>query len=416
MLLLRQPMLVLHPRFWAEEATVYFAYAYNHSFLAALLSPHQGYYSLLSNLSTALAAHLVPLAFAPSVTTWIAFFVQSLAHLIIWFGANPSFFSIRRKIIASLTIIFVGYNCELQLNIIHAQFHLSLAAFLLLLEPWSRRSSHALISLSGVLLLAVLNGVVSCFLAPLYAYKYSRHENRTVLGNALISIMVLGSALQLLSAVVSYNQGSANDRFRDVSAYEVIASAVGNTLGSIIMGASKNVSIQQETIAFSPSVIHAGGGKNSPVILRQMLVVAALTALLILIGYFILPLHKEAKIIYVGGFFLLLFLPIVFSVHSAGGMRYGYVPCVIFLLMAQENLTSPFRLRRQAAIMLIIISLLTGAREFFTRDYCYLSSWPTWDEQTQEPLPASGLHIVLHPQWSNAKWFIDLPNDKAALW
>ena len=59
-LVLRVPEVVLEPRFWAEEARVYFVYALNNPAGSALLAPHQGYYSLVPNLATWLAT-LVPL-------------------------------------------------------------------------------------------------------------------------------------------------------------------------------------------------------------------------------------------------------------------------------------------------------------------------------------------------------------------
>ena len=49
-LVVRAPWVLVLGRFWAEEATVYLAYAWNHSFLDALTAPHFGYFNLVANV------------------------------------------------------------------------------------------------------------------------------------------------------------------------------------------------------------------------------------------------------------------------------------------------------------------------------------------------------------------------------
>jgi hypothetical protein len=67
--LLRQPALLLNPRFFCEEGMIYYAYALHHPMLDALLRTAAGYYSLVQNVSALLAAYCVPVEWAPLVTT-----------------------------------------------------------------------------------------------------------------------------------------------------------------------------------------------------------------------------------------------------------------------------------------------------------------------------------------------------------
>ncbi|HZV81410.1 MAG TPA: hypothetical protein VFF53_04500, partial [Geobacteraceae bacterium] len=48
----RQPELLTAPRFWAEEGTNFFAYAYAHSWWENLLHPQFGYYTLYNAIAT----------------------------------------------------------------------------------------------------------------------------------------------------------------------------------------------------------------------------------------------------------------------------------------------------------------------------------------------------------------------------
>ncbi|HXI26983.1 MAG TPA: hypothetical protein VNG89_01130, partial [Vicinamibacterales bacterium] len=43
----RSPALLRSPRFWAEEGSVYYAYATAHGGVATLVAPHLGYFSLV---------------------------------------------------------------------------------------------------------------------------------------------------------------------------------------------------------------------------------------------------------------------------------------------------------------------------------------------------------------------------------
>ena len=74
--LLRMPDILIKRRFWAEEGEVYFHNAWNERWYDALFAVHSGYLNLSASIATLLAAHLVPLEFAPLVSTTFALFIQ----------------------------------------------------------------------------------------------------------------------------------------------------------------------------------------------------------------------------------------------------------------------------------------------------------------------------------------------------
>lgn len=77
LIFLRAPNLFLDPRFWAEEAFVYFAKAQQSSALEAVFARHMGYFSFFANIG-GLVASYVPMERAPYVTLIMSFGAQLL--------------------------------------------------------------------------------------------------------------------------------------------------------------------------------------------------------------------------------------------------------------------------------------------------------------------------------------------------
>src|SRR5262249_11860265 len=128
----RRPDAFLHPQFWAEDGPIYFAPAFNSGGLAHLLTAYHGYPALLNRSVALLAIHL-PLAWAPSVFNAIGLLCQLLPALIV--------VSRRAETLISSRIIRIGVAAfyfalpgtfETDINLTNAQWHLALAAALLL--------------------------------------------------------------------------------------------------------------------------------------------------------------------------------------------------------------------------------------------------------------------------------------------
>src|SRR6185369_17774030 len=67
--MVREPSLVVSPRFWAEEGAHYFGSALTHDVVGGLLNvtavPYAPYLHVLPTIATVAAAHLLPLELAP---------------------------------------------------------------------------------------------------------------------------------------------------------------------------------------------------------------------------------------------------------------------------------------------------------------------------------------------------------------
>ena len=128
----RQPRLFSHPRFWAEEGTVFFSRALCAPWSQALLQPApSGYLKVFNNLVSLWAAYLVPLERAPLVTTLAAFVVQMVPLAILLTGASELHRGKLRQTLLILIILLNVYTGEIWLNTTNSQNYILLTALLI---------------------------------------------------------------------------------------------------------------------------------------------------------------------------------------------------------------------------------------------------------------------------------------------
>jgi hypothetical protein len=182
-LVARAPWVLLLGRFWAEEATVHLAYAWDHSFLDALTAPQFGYCNLVANVGAILAAH-VPLESAPRFTTALALLVQLIPAAAILFTSIPALSTPLRKVAAVLLLMVAPASPEVYLNSINSQSVLCAAAGIVLISEVGGRADR--LGKWVVLGLAGLSGVATSFLAPLFWVQWWLERRRARLTQALI--------------------------------------------------------------------------------------------------------------------------------------------------------------------------------------------------------------------------------------
>lgn len=388
---LRVPDLVLEPRFWAEEARVYFAYALAAGPLDALLAPHQGYYSLVPNLATWLAT-LVPLEAAPAVTTAVALAVQVLPALIAATSPAPWADGPFRRIAAVLVVLLVGAAGELHATTTNSQFHLALAAGLVYLDfaadpgPTRRRA------LLAVLLLAGLTGVQATLLAPVFAWRWWR-ERQPVDRAATV---LLGLCLALQAGVVLLAPAEA-DRF-----------AAGldplKALGKAAEGLAKGLLVYPAAGGLGPKtlalplgwLLAAVGGAG----------VAAAAAVQVAI------LRRGPGRDLLAAAWLVAAVSFLGSRRMAGGDRYLALPAVLVVLAVlavafDRRHGRPVRLAAGLAVTAAILSnaWLYGPRMDGMAD----PGWPAWRDEVAAWRAGERAEPRIHPQWPDAVWTVPLP-------
>ncbi len=183
--LVRMPDILIKRRFWAEEGTVHFYTSWNKPWYDALFSVHFDNLNLTANLATVLAVHLVPLEFAPLVTTGVALLVQ-LCPAFLLMTANVEWLRHRITLALALLLLLACNNTgEVWLTSIHTQFLFGLCTALILALPtvdgWLGAFRGGLVVLGG------LTGLASIPLTPLFFVRawFDRSRARLIQGGLL---------------------------------------------------------------------------------------------------------------------------------------------------------------------------------------------------------------------------------------
>jgi hypothetical protein len=156
---------------------VYLRYAHTHGVMAALLAPHGDYYSGVANVAALLATRIVPLEAAPHVTTSLALLCQLAPFLVVLIAPSPLWDSNIKRLLVCGTILLFPTG-EVWLNTLGSQFHLSLAAALILLVDLRSVGGPGRVFLNIVLGIASLAGPSTAFLLPVYAIVANAERDR----------------------------------------------------------------------------------------------------------------------------------------------------------------------------------------------------------------------------------------------
>ncbi|HZV82213.1 MAG TPA: hypothetical protein VFF53_08605, partial [Geobacteraceae bacterium] len=375
------PELLTAPRFWAEEGTNFFAYAYAHSWWENLLHPQFGYYTLYNAIATSLAA-AAPLEYAPAVTTVLAGAVQvGVAAAVIWWRL-PQLPALWQRVVIAFGIQFLAHP-RIWLTTIGVQYFLCVLSFLILLEEGQ---SERRPPLSRQFLLAFngLTGVLSCFLIPAFLLKWHRERSRNHLRYALILAACLLLQTGVFAAALGSNDGGVDSRLRATAPLRLVARFIHFQFvvpftGRVIWlnGAVRTVD-DQITALLRPII------GNTPetcdyMVLQQLtgLVIIALLA----VAAFAVRRRRDTGVV-LTAFIVVATFSTLFSVNSSGGPRYTYAPSVmilVFTAVIARTADISVLLRRTAVGMLIAATLLCDYRP--TMVFAYSPDWPKWRQE-----------------------------------
>ena len=143
----RSPDLFLYPRFWAEEATLYFKSIYENDWLSSLLFIPRytaEYMALAVNIPLTLAAHVFPLEYAATVSTYFSLFILLIPFAIVLWGNSYLWDSPLKKFLACSIILLAptSTDAEIWLNTINLQVHCGIISICILFEKlWEHQIS-----------------------------------------------------------------------------------------------------------------------------------------------------------------------------------------------------------------------------------------------------------------------------------
>lgn len=204
-IVLRRPDALLHPQFWAEDGSVFFRDAYM-SGLRALFWPDGGYFSTSSRLLAALGTCL-PLKLVPAFFAWTAFLGQMLPVALLLGGRlDKAIPHAPARLALALAYALEPNPYELNINLTNLQWHLGLAAFLMVLAGPARglwvRVGEALF-----LLFTSLCGPFTIFLLPQAGWAFLRARRL----ERLLPVLALGAgAVVQLGSIALHGHATRN--------------------------------------------------------------------------------------------------------------------------------------------------------------------------------------------------------------
>jgi hypothetical protein len=389
----RQPAFFSEPRFWAEEGKVFFARAWTTPWADMLVTAPFLYLSLYTNLAVTLAATVVPLEWAPLVTTLAALLAQTAPLVFLAVAMAPEWRG-ERRYVAMAIVLFASLSDEIWLTTLHSHYYLALVAFLILLEPSDVSRGRAIVyaALTGF---AGLSGPVACFLVPLFAWKAYRSRSRVDLWQlgALSAATLVQVAVTLAHLLARHRSlGELLTRgpragppvpgigFADFPCILWMKMIVLPVFGT---GAADRFGDACESVARGHSIV------TGPIFAVTALAYAAL-----LLGWFVAGTPRRWRWPVAGSFVLIASLNILLSFGdkrnllrtAAGSSRYAYVPGVVLLVLLLQNVHRDRgalpSVRDVVAAVLLAAALVGGVVRY--RDAVrWQASWPRWREEVE---------------------------------
>ena len=379
---LREPRFFLQPRFWAEEGTTHFYFAYSLHWFPALWHPVKGYLNFWANFSTVLAARLVPLEHAPLVTTLMAFLVQVLLGA--WIVTTPLAIANRwyKKAAMLAIVLVVPVTSEIWLNSINSMEFLCVITFLILIEStqqarFRRSAGYVLLALGG------LSGLDSLLLAPFFFLRAWREKSRP---RTVQTLILAGCGLVQLAIVLSASgMGSLAYRFAGINSLGLRTMVIiffTQSIGLLIAGFN-----QMTALAVQLSLLDAA----NPFALKLVTLAILLFEIAFLV-YLTLKLPPQERLFYAGSYLWLIMALVFFSIDRdkspymtpGYGHRHFFAANAILGFLILANLDgSPgrrWKFRSLFAAALLGLALFWGAIQFEPTLYRY-PGWPSWPDQ-----------------------------------
>lgn len=382
---IRQPELLSEPRLWAEEGTNYFAYAYSHNWLINLLSPQFGYNTLYNSIATSLAT-MVPLEYAPFVTTYLAFLVQVAASsAVIWWDI-PLLDSLVKKFVMALFIQILAY-ARIWVTTIGVQYWLCILSFLILLYNHTAITRKTAVLQHSLLVLNGLTGILSCMLIPAFALKYLRTRSRPVMTQTGILIGCMMVQIAVFGYAFMTNDAGLKLRFGDCSLVYMLSKLIKFQFTVPFFGLQ--LFGVPSVMEMEAALRNAVGTVVGPAIFSYRFDLFEMGAGLLVICFFtLLAVRKFRQLdtqLIVISLVMVTVVSTYFSVNRSGGPRYTFAPSIMVMMLvvgAVNDRTVP-KMLSYIATVLVMLSLTVSSLQYrgLMTGFAYDPSWPKWRDE-----------------------------------
>ena len=351
----RSPFIFLNGIFVGEEASQYFLFALNNSFLENIsyYIPLAGYYNVIPNILTEIATYL-PIEYAPMSTVYGSFIIFINLIVISLFCESHFLQTKNQKIILSLILLFSPpFVPEIWLNSLNSQIYLCLTSILILFIKQNNNSYY----FNFNIFLASLSGIYSCTLLPLFLLRYYYFKTRYDLTNLII--IMIGTIIQISIIIYSkFSNALLDSKLEFNLDINIITNFIYNCLAKPIIGRQFTHWLYENLNLLSLS-------PNSISII--ILIIVFLIFILFLKNKEILKKVKKDYILLslISIFVTISILILIGSVGTQMGGRYAVLPgCTFLLILFRLTNFSVNSKTRILCSLLLSFSLISGIYEF----------------------------------------------------
>ena len=366
LIVFREHEIPLYPRIWAEEGTIFYAFARHHTIWEIFATAHVGYLTLFNSIVSTIQAKIFSVENAATISTYIGFFVQLIPIYIIAFTNNKFWDTAFKKTICVFIIIIV-MEPELWLNTTNSHFIFGLITFLIMVISTSELSKFQTYFFRALLFLGGLTGPASIFFTPTFLLKAYREKSKEKYTQAgIITICAVIQASIILYSIFFDN------KYKRLAVHDL-----KTTRYHFIID---NFSLLPHTYPFH----------------YHLLSFDLITIFGMLIGTFYgyLILKKIKNIDYIIPLLSVLVVgtfSTLGSLDMSGGTRYSYIPtCILMIVFVSVFFDLKFNYERYMALFILVVCLTANAS-------CYVRTMEEW------------AYSPTYPKWRNevAKWRLD---------
>jgi len=383
MIIFREPILIIQPRIWAEEGSIFYSWAANHSFYENFSSALVGYYTGF-NFFVASLQSLFPIDYIAFISTWIGFLIQLIPIYIILNTDHPIWNRYFKKVILVIFYLFITPP-ELMLNTTNSHFIFGLISFQILVVPTENLTNFQRWLFRILLLIGCLSGPSSCFFAPLFfmkAYQNNSKENKIQATIVLFSTML--QFYFILKTILYENQYGRLQVFDFFNTFDAfIRDNFGCGFDLMGLNDKKNFGL---FIFCNTIIIFYRNRKNT------------------VYQYFIY------------GFVITSILSTLGSLNMEGSLRYSFIPtfmliCIFLNELYRNSEKNNWIFKIPYIILLIVFTsnLLTYRTSMKT---VYNEAYPIFNEEIEKWKLDNNYTIKIHPLTDDFVWEIDLNHSK----
>ncbi|MGA9966618.1 MAG: hypothetical protein WBQ10_15585 [Terriglobales bacterium] len=200
----RRPDAILNAQFFAEDGAVFYRAAYEMGFRSFPVI-YGGYVHLLLRL-VAMLALLVPFSLAPLVMNLCAIVVQILP-VNIFLSSRFSYIGLGVRLLGSFLYLALPNSYEIHANITNGQWHLTLAACLLLLAQPASNIAWKIFDVT-VMVLTSFSSPMGILLLPIAAALWWKRRNRW--SAVSLAALLPGVLVETLTTILSQSRQPPN--------------------------------------------------------------------------------------------------------------------------------------------------------------------------------------------------------------